>query len=246
MAADSNDEVALAPEHRRYLDDLYARLDEMTAYEMLGVGREADDAEIKRAYFKLVRIIHPDRYYKKNLGPYRPKLEAVFARLKKVYETLSQPAERAKYDARLSEAGIVPTQAAPKTAPVTPAEAARKQAVLDALKQRVVEGRAKAQALVDTATRAEKAGDLTAAADAYRRALELSPNDAALKTAHASIVKRVAERRCDAHRRQAALAEQQGRWVQAAASWQHVIEALPEDRDARAGLARAQAAMKKP
>lgn len=65
-------------------------------YELLGVARDASAAEIKSAYRTLARTMHPD------VGG----TEGTFRLLREAYETLNDPARRAKYDrARWCEAG---------------------------------------------------------------------------------------------------------------------------------------------
>jgi molecular chaperone DnaJ len=60
-------------------------------YELLGVGRDASDADIKRAYRQLARRYHPDT------NP-DPDAEARFKEIAVAYETLSDPQRRAHYD----------------------------------------------------------------------------------------------------------------------------------------------------
>ena len=63
-------------------------------YEVLGVGRDADEAAIKKAYRKLALQWHPDRHQ----GEGRDQAEETFKRISEAYEVLSDPEKRAKYD----------------------------------------------------------------------------------------------------------------------------------------------------
>ncbi len=61
-------------------------------YEVLGVGREAGQDEIKRAFRRLARDTHPDA------NPGDSTAEARFRDIARAYEVLSDPDKRAAYD----------------------------------------------------------------------------------------------------------------------------------------------------
>jgi|SRR5690348_5551625 DnaJ-class molecular chaperone len=61
-------------------------------YTVLGVGRDASDDEIKRAYRKLAKKLHPD------LNPGKKAIEAQFKEVTAAYDFLSDPSKRARYD----------------------------------------------------------------------------------------------------------------------------------------------------
>jgi len=60
-------------------------------YKVLGVSKDASQEEIKRAYYRLVRIYHPD-------VSADPEARRKFEEIRKAYEVLSDPEKRAKYD----------------------------------------------------------------------------------------------------------------------------------------------------
>lgn len=62
-------------------------------YELLGVERTADEAEIRKAYKKKALELHPDRNYNDEEAATRK-----FAEVQTAYELLSDPQERAWYD----------------------------------------------------------------------------------------------------------------------------------------------------
>jgi tetratricopeptide (TPR) repeat protein len=94
--------VDITPEQQARIDRLVEVLEEATHYELLEVGHESPARSVKRAYYRLSREFHPDRFYRKNLGPYKLKLEQVFARINLAYRVLSDDALRADYDAELA------------------------------------------------------------------------------------------------------------------------------------------------
>jgi DnaJ-class molecular chaperone len=64
-------------------DDLYA---------ILGVSRDASQDEIKRAYRRLAKELHPD------LNPDKPEVAERFKQVTAAYDILSDPERRARYD----------------------------------------------------------------------------------------------------------------------------------------------------
>jgi len=87
----------LTAEQARRIDEFCATLQSRDAFELLEVVRTADKREIKRAYFKLSKELHPDRFFGKNLGPYRERLSRIFQSIKAAYELLSDDARRSAY-----------------------------------------------------------------------------------------------------------------------------------------------------
>jgi DnaJ-class molecular chaperone len=61
-------------------------------YEVLGVGRDANKAEVKTAFRRLARELHPD------VNDHDPEAEEKFKAAAEAYEVLSDPERRQAYD----------------------------------------------------------------------------------------------------------------------------------------------------
>jgi hypothetical protein len=79
---------ALPEELKARIIRLHRRLKKLAPHEMLGLEKEADRHEIKRAYYAASKELHPDRYFGKDLGPFREKLGDIFARLTDSFQKL--------------------------------------------------------------------------------------------------------------------------------------------------------------
>ncbi|MCB9593164.1 MAG: DnaJ domain-containing protein [Sandaracinaceae bacterium] len=96
------EELDLDEERQHRIDNLYFALELLDHYQVLGVGRGAARAEIRDAYFQLSKVFHPDTMFRKRLGAYKARMEAIFQRLTEAYETLGKKKHREEYDHYLS------------------------------------------------------------------------------------------------------------------------------------------------
>ena len=74
-------------------------------YEVLGIGKNATDAEIKSAYRKLAKKYHPD------LNPGDKDAEEKFKEVNEANDVLSDPDKRKRYD-QFGFAGVDPNYGA--------------------------------------------------------------------------------------------------------------------------------------
>lgn len=95
--------IELDVEIRRRVLMLYRSLDQVDHYELLGVARTADRKVIKRGYYELAAVFHPDKYFRKNLGSFKQRMEIVFGRLTQAHDALTNNDKRVEYDAYLEE-----------------------------------------------------------------------------------------------------------------------------------------------
>lgn len=71
-----------------------------THYDILGVDPKAEIAAIKRAYFGLAKMFHPDRYHSER-GDTFARVEHAFTELTKAHEALKNTEARDLYDYRM-------------------------------------------------------------------------------------------------------------------------------------------------
>ncbi len=107
------EEAALDPVLVAQVVELDGKLETADLFTLLGVAAGAEPQVVKAAFFALSKKLHPDRYFRKDLGELRPKLERVFKGLSKAHQTLTRPEKR---DAYL--AANPPLRPAPKRVPM--------------------------------------------------------------------------------------------------------------------------------
>ncbi|MBN1552668.1 DnaJ domain-containing protein [bacterium] len=95
------DEAKIPDDIRERIDEYDRNLDRWTYYEILYITRNASRSDLKKSYYKLVQLMHPDRYGY-NLDPeYKDKLERIFNEINIAYNILSNESSRMKYDQSL-------------------------------------------------------------------------------------------------------------------------------------------------
>jgi tetratricopeptide (TPR) repeat protein len=74
-------------------------------WTVLGLKPGASLEAVKGAYFEASKVFHPDRYYGKNLGSFRARLDRIFQRLSEAHESLITAIRRSPPPATSSSAG---------------------------------------------------------------------------------------------------------------------------------------------
>jgi curved DNA-binding protein CbpA len=169
-------------------------------HEILGVAADADTRAVKKAYFALSKKLHPDRYFRRNTGPFAALIESCFKRLLEAYELLSDPTARKEVQQREATAAF---------APVDPGSAASARASsIDArrrLRERVSaiagharaheEQRRKAKRFFEHGMSAFAASHWFEAAGAVRLAIAFDPDNSAYREEFPNVQRRAHEER---------------------------------------------------
>jgi tetratricopeptide (TPR) repeat protein len=101
VAADAASETL-----RRELRDLHQRLASLSLWEVLGVSRNADVREVRRAYLRAAKRLHPDRLAQLGLTDLKTEANEVFAEIARAHEVLSDPERRRLYEEGLGDATL--------------------------------------------------------------------------------------------------------------------------------------------
>jgi len=100
---------AAAAELRKEVLGLHAKLNELDLWGVLGIARGASPAEVKRAYLKAAKRLHPDHLMRLGLEDLKETANEVFTQIARAHEVLTDADERARYEE--STAGVTETQA---------------------------------------------------------------------------------------------------------------------------------------
>jgi len=163
-------------------------------HEILGIPIEADVKAVKKAYFALSKQFHPDRYFRRNLGPFAEKVERCFKKILEAYELLSDPATRAEVQRELASS-------APPEEPATASAAPSSAVTLKRLSRlgrqmKVFEGRKrKAKHFFESGMSAFHQERWVKAAGSVRLAIAFDPGNQAYKEAFADVQRKAHEER---------------------------------------------------
>jgi len=97
-AFELEEQAELDIEKKRRILTLFYQLDVRNYYELLGIDERADKKQVKSAYYAVAPEFHPDKYFRKQLGSFQAKIEAIFARLTLAHDVLANATRRAEYD----------------------------------------------------------------------------------------------------------------------------------------------------
>lgn len=180
--------VALGEAEKRRLIVFRRKVQQGSYFDVLGVDGAVGRRELKRAYYRMSKIFHPDRYYKRELGSFRPWLTEIFETVSRGFAVLSDDRQRHAYVASLR--GDAPRE---RNAPKSQTREEHAAELFENACELEIAGQlAEAMKLFGAAIRGDpqprylrraasagiKAGELSSAEHYAKKAAELRPRDA--------------------------------------------------------------------
>jgi curved DNA-binding protein CbpA len=222
---------------RRVLE-FESRLDE-SYHEILGVEPSAEPREIKRAYFRLSREFHPDRYFRREIGPFARRLERIFRKLLEAHEMLSDPMARAEMEKSLAQGAARELQPARSAEPrVAPEEAQRRLKQISAQAKVVMARRLKAKHYFETGMAAFRAARWLEAAASVRLAIAFDPANGAYRESFGEVQQRAHEERAKQLVREGEAALEVRDYARAFHAFEDAVHFRPHDAELYSRAAR--------
>ncbi len=91
------EDVELEPERRKEILELDRQMDAMNHFEVLGLRGGEPPEVVKKKFYELSRRFHPDRYFGKNIGSFKARVERIFRRLSEAHQVLTDAERRTAY-----------------------------------------------------------------------------------------------------------------------------------------------------
>ncbi len=190
-AARTNVRVDLPDAFQAQIRELARALPGLDYFEILGVSRGATPDEVRDAFFERSKTFHPDRYFKKELGPYAGLLTEIYKRIVAAHDVLRDAKLRASYQRTLSETSSAPRRSAFANAPQPTAKPASGRGsslrnrlglqspglVLDSLQKAREQSKLRAAKHFESALAYKASGDWSRAAQLIELALAFDPRE---------------------------------------------------------------------
>ncbi|HUL01293.1 MAG TPA: DUF4388 domain-containing protein [Nitrospirota bacterium] len=158
----------------------YKNLGWQNHYEVLGIKQTATVTEVKKAYFTLAKLYHPDRHFKTEMSEMKETLETLFSSIHDAYEILSNQSERDQYDLLLARRDTAKTSAEERE------------------RGREADSKENAAVQYQEGIKRFKAGDFWGAEEAFRWAMRLDSLNAEYVFRRAQALARIPRRGHDA------------------------------------------------
>lgn len=224
----------ISEEDQRRIVAFGGRLD-LSYYEILDVPREADAKAIKRAYFKLSKEFHPDRYFRRDIGPFRGRLDRVFRKIVEAYELLSDPATRAEVDRAPAPCARAPADAPAGSKPQRPRRTPRPFGLMSKMLR---ERKRKAKRFYEAGRAAFTAERWLEASGSVRLAIAFDPQNQAYKEGFVEVVLKANQIRSAQILAEAEAAIDMRRPEDALALYEEALHLRPHDPDVNHTAAR--------
>ena len=85
---------------RLVTEELHSGLETLPYHVFLGVLEHTQGDELRTAFHARAQLLHPDQFYELDDAELRAKIYAVYKRVTEAYRVLSDPKERAQYEAQ--------------------------------------------------------------------------------------------------------------------------------------------------
>jgi curved DNA-binding protein CbpA len=257
MSHDIDPSLEIAVEVQQRIFEFEAKL-ARPYHEILGVAADADRKALRKAYFALSKELHPDRFFRRNVGPFGKRLERIFGKIVEAYELLSDPMARTEIERSLAAAGgnapaaadVAPEaasaaapEAAPEAAPDAQTEAEAEPSRVAApprtrrphvfsLHSRIVrDRRARAKRLFEAAMASFAEGRWLEAAGGVRLAIAFDPWNESYKERFGEVQRKAHEERAKQLVREAESALELRDLTTAVRAFGEALEYRPHDAD---------------
>jgi tetratricopeptide (TPR) repeat protein len=228
-------------ERRTEISERFEKLKGATHFDVLGIPRTANEAQVKAAYFSLAKRFHPDTRHDPALADLRDQMDAIFIRLGQAFEVLRNARTRLSYEATLPSHGSGPTGDTPAMAVPAPDPALEARRAADNVRraERLVE-EAKywdAIQLLEPAVQALGGAQRQRARVILARALVKNPNWIHQAEEVLQTVVQDEPNHQEAHFELGSLYKERGLKSRALASFRRVLDINPEHERAAAAIA---------
>lgn len=86
-----DEKLDMPVETQAFAEFIHENLSSFSNYDLLGLTEgQCNKAAVKQAYLLRTKQFHPDRYFRKNIGPYAPRIAAIFKAVTTAFAALQR------------------------------------------------------------------------------------------------------------------------------------------------------------